>query len=123
MGCGTGIHTLMALKNGAKKVFAIEMNPLIEVAREVIFDNGLGDKVQFIMGDSLEVEIPEKVDVIIANLGFLGSLESLPDAYKRFLKPNGLMIPDSTQMHFTPIEDDEFYRDMIQFLAPTQIGF
>ncbi|MCB0356771.1 MAG: 50S ribosomal protein L11 methyltransferase [Bdellovibrionales bacterium] len=123
LGCGTGVHTLMALGYGAKKVYAIEINPLIEVAREVIADNHCADKVEFIMGDSLNIDLPERVDVIISNLGFLGSLESLTDAYRRFLKPNGTMIPDNCQLHFTPVSEDNFYKKMIQFWDQQHMGF
>lgn len=123
LGCGTGIHTLMALKAGAKKVYSIEINPMIEIAREVIANNGFQDRVEFLMGDSLQLELPEKVDVIISNLGFLGSLENLPHAFKKFLKPNGIMIPDSAQMHFSPVNEEAFYKRMVNFWEQQPLGF
>ncbi|TSC94016.1 MAG: protein arginine N-methyltransferase 1 [Parcubacteria group bacterium Licking1014_1] len=42
IGTGTGILAMMAAKFGAKQVFAIESYPIINIAREIARDNGLG---------------------------------------------------------------------------------
>lgn len=123
LGSGTGIHSLVAIKLGAKKVYAIEAKPIVEAARKVAEDNGMLDKIEFIYGDSLEIELPEKVDVIISNIGFLGTIDSVPDAVKRFLKPEGRCVPDQVGMTFVPVNTKKFYEDNVSFWAEDHYGF
>ena len=47
VGCGTGILSIFAVRfGGAKLVYAVDASQIINVAREVVFDNGLGDQVK-----------------------------------------------------------------------------
>lgn len=123
LGAGSGIHTLFALKAGASKVYAIESDTIIETAKEVIADNGYSNQVIFVEGDSSVVELPEKVDVIITNIGFLHTVNCLPDARKRFLKPGGKLIPSSAQLSFVPVLVDDFYKKQIEFWDTEKFGF
>ena len=99
VGTGTGYFALVAAKLGARHVYAIEPNPAIQIGREAAADNGLADRITFIQGMSNNVKLPEKVDVIISDIG--GALPlcgpligSLADARERFLKPDGIMLPE-----------------------------
>ncbi|MEZ4872757.1 MAG: class I SAM-dependent methyltransferase [Bdellovibrionales bacterium] len=121
IGTGTGIHAMFAAQAGASKVYAVDVDPMIALAKEAARANGF-DQIEFIQMDSLQLELPEKVDVIIANLGFLGSIETLPDARKRFLKPDGRMIPDALQMTFVPLVKNEFYNSTVGFWGQPQFG-
>jgi precorrin-6B methylase 2 len=123
LGTGSGIHTLFALKAGASKVYAIESDAIIEIAKEVIEENGYTSQVEFLHGDSTNIELPEKVDVIITNIGFLYTVNCLPDARKRFLKPGGQMIPSSVELSFVPVMADEYYKKQIGFWDTEKFGF
>ncbi len=123
LGSGSGLHAMYAVRLGASKVYAIEAKPIIELAKKVAIDNGMSEKIEFIYGDSLEVELPEKVDVIVTNIGFLGTIESLPDAAMRFLKPGGSVIPDQLQLNFTPVDVKTFYEDTVNFWSSSKFGF
>jgi len=99
IGTGTGYFALVAAQLGARHVYAIEPNPAIQVGREAAVDNGLADRITFIQGMSNNVDLPEKVDVIISDIGgalpLCGPLiRSLADARERFLKPGGIMLPE-----------------------------
>jgi type I protein arginine methyltransferase len=46
VGCGTGILSMFCAKAGAKMVIAVDNSNIIDKAREIVFDNGLGDTVK-----------------------------------------------------------------------------
>lgn len=90
IGAGPGIFTLVACQAGARKVYAVEPDGSIEVAREAVAANGFADRVEFIQALSTEITLPEKVDVIVADLHgalplFGSCVASLQDARNRFL--------------------------------------
>ena len=111
LGCGTGILSLFACMAGARRVYAVEAEPVIEIAKRVIEDNGYTDRIIFMNDWSTYVELPEKVDVIvtetIGNLGFEeGILDWVADARKRFLKDGGRVIPQEVELFMAPVRYD-----------------
>ena len=74
IGSGTGVLSLFAVMAGASRVYSIEREQIIEIAREIASQNGVSDSIVFIEGSPLEVEIPERADVLITetigNVGF-----------------------------------------------------
>lgn len=117
LGCGPGILSFLAVKAGAKKVYAIEKMDSINLAREIAKRNGIADKIVFIEGVSKDVTLPEKVDVIVSET--LGSfaveentLEFTIDARKRFLKQDGRLIPEALKLWVAPVENSRAYEKM-----------
>ena len=45
MGTGPGIMALLACRFGARKVYAVEPEPIIQVAREIAISNGFADRL------------------------------------------------------------------------------
>lgn len=114
VGAGTGILAFFACQAGAKRVYAIEQREVIESAREIGKANGLEDRIVFINKLSTQVELPEKVDVIVSDIfgNFCleeGLLDSTIDARERFLKPGGRMIPYHVKMFIVPVQSEEIY--------------
>ncbi len=98
IGTGTGVLSVFAAKAGASRVYAIEQEPIIGVAREIASRNGLSDIITFIQGSSLEIDLPEKADVLITEtIGNMaldeGIITWIVDGRERFLKPRGIAIP------------------------------
>lgn len=98
IGTGTGIFSLLACQFGAKKVYAIEPSNAIHLAKEIAKINGYQNKIDFIQDLSTEINLPEKVDIIISDLRgvlplFNTHISSIIDARKRFLASNGVLIP------------------------------
>jgi protein arginine N-methyltransferase 1 len=98
IGCGPGILSLLACRAGASKVYAVEPNDIIQLARETAADNGLLNRIEFIQALSTEIELPERVDGIVADIhGVLPlhgkSIISILDARDRLLKHDGWIIP------------------------------
>ena len=96
VGTGTGILALFAVQAGARKVYAVEASESAEVARTLVAANGYADKIEIIQGKLEEINLPEKVDIIISEpIGFLlvheRMLETYAVARERFLKPGGWM--------------------------------
>ncbi len=111
LGCGTGVLSLFACMAGARRVYAVEAEPVIEIAMRVIEDNGYADRIIFLNDWSTYVDLPEKVDVIvtetIGNLGFEeGILDWVADARRRFLKDEGRVIPQEVELFMAPVRYD-----------------
>lgn len=117
LGCGTGILAFLACRAGAARVYAIEMGPVIEIARTLCRDNGLQDRIVFFEELSTRVSLPQPVDVIvtetIGNFGVdEGILGSLIDARTRFLKPGGQIIPRTLELWAAPVELPGVYQGL-----------
>jgi protein arginine N-methyltransferase 1 len=98
IGTGTGILAMLACRFGARRVFAVEPGDVIELAREFAAANGFAERIEFIQGVSTAVELPERADVIVAEIHgilplFEKSIVTLIDARTRLLAPGGTMIP------------------------------
>lgn len=98
---GTGKDLVLSrfcLEAGAKKVYAIEaMDEPFQLARETANKLGFQYKLVLIHGNSRTLELPEQVDICVSEIiGTIGGSEGvatvLNDA-RRFLKPDGIMIP------------------------------
>ncbi|HEV7808452.1 MAG TPA: class I SAM-dependent methyltransferase [Solirubrobacteraceae bacterium] len=109
LGTGTGILARWALQNGAARVYGIELNEdILAAAVERLATAGYGASFKPIHGMSLDVSLPEPVDVIVSEtLGNLadneGTVEILDDARRRFLAPGGLMIPARVESYLVPV--------------------
>ena len=98
LGCGSGLLGLMALRAGAGKVYFVEEGSIVDVARRTVASAGLDGRAEFFQESSFELELPERVDIILCDhvgyFGFdYGILELLADARGRFLKPEGIVVP------------------------------
>jgi len=109
LGTGTGILAEWALINGAARVYGLECNrDLLAATVERLGAAGYGASFTPIEGMSLDVALPEAVDVIVSEtLGNLadneGMVEILDDARRRFLAPGGLMIPSRVESYLVPV--------------------
>ena len=81
VGAGTGILGIWAAKAGAKKVYCVEATYMAEHATTVAAANGVGDVVEVIQATMEDVELPEKVDIIVSEwMGYLLLRESMLDS-------------------------------------------
>ena len=108
VGTGSGILAIWAAQAGAKKVYAVEATYMATHARKLIKANGLDDVIEVIQSTVEEIELPEKVDVIISEwMGYFLLRESMFDsvilARDRWLKEGGAMFPSHAKMYLAPI--------------------
>lgn len=116
VGAGTGILSLFAAGAGARKVYAIERTKIIALARQLIAANRAEEQVQIIHGDVENVELPEPVDLIVAewmggNGVDEGFLPAVLLARDRWLKPGGKMLPERVSAWLAPVWDSELESD------------
>ena len=114
LGAGTGIFALLACQAGARKVYAIEPNAAIHVARQIAADNGFADRIEFIQDFSTKITLPEKAHVIFSDLRgrlplYNGHLKTLTDAQQRLLAPGGILIPQRDTLWAAVVAAPELY--------------
>jgi protein arginine N-methyltransferase 1 len=118
LGSGPGFFALLACRLGASHVYAIEPGDVIEIARRAASANGFADRVTCIQELSMNVELPEKADVIVSDLRgilpwFQQHLPSIQDARKRFLKPGGRLIPQRDFLWSALVSAPEKYEELV----------
>lgn len=124
LGAGTGIFALLACQLGARRVYAIEPDEAIQVAREIASANGFADRIEFIQRLSADVTLPERADVIVADIGgvlpwFGRHLPAIADARRRFLAPGGAMIPACDTVWAAVVDAPDLYE---RFADPWKAG-
>ena len=118
IGTGTGMHALLACKFGARKVYAIEPNEAIHLARELAQVNGYADRIELFQDVSTRVTLPEKADVIVSDLrGVLPlygqHIPAIIDARQRHLVPGGALIPIRDIVWVSLVESAKVYNELI----------
>lgn len=78
MGTGSGILAMLAARAGAKKVYAVEIDPNnIKTLRNTFKKNGFEKIIEVVEGSILEARLPEKVDVVIGEMIATALIEEL----------------------------------------------
>jgi precorrin-6B methylase 2 len=118
LGAGTGILSFLACAAGARHVYAIEAGEAIAYGELVASSAGLLDRVRFIREPSSQVTLPERADVLVADIHDTfglqtGGLGALIDARDRLLKPGGSLIPSSIELFVSPVEAHDLYRKTV----------
>ena len=92
VGTGSGILSIAAVKLGARKVTAVDIDhTVIPIARRNAEMNGVADKIELLAGDITAVPPVRKFDVVVANILTKIIVPMLPDIKAR-LKPGGEAI-------------------------------
>jgi Ribosomal protein L11 methyltransferase (PrmA) len=117
IGCGHGVLACLAARAGASRVYAIEETRMIEVARDIARLNRMDDRIVFVEGNSLDVELPERADVIYADLMGpdplgAGLLVYARDAALRFLHPGGVLIPSRLTLLAVGVDSERIVREV-----------
>ncbi len=114
LGAGLGIHGLVAAAAGAKRVYLVEPEPVVQIAQEVARANGVDGRIVVMEGTIEELELPEQVDLIVSvmagNLLFSEDLlPSLFHARDRYLKPGGRLVPDCAELLLAPVSAPDLH--------------
>jgi enediyne biosynthesis protein CalE3 len=111
IGAGTLPLTALALRHGAARVYAVEADPqLAAMADRIIQASGWTDRVTLVPGDARTVRLPERVDVVVAELmGNLGPEEDMSRllrtvARRSLRRPGGTVIPERLVTYLAPVE-------------------
>jgi len=127
IGSGPGVMAFLACQLGAARVYAIEPDPSIEVAKRLAVTNGFADRIVFLRKLSTEVELPEQGDVLLSDLrGQLPlhqtHIPSIRDARTRLLKPCGQQLPQRDRLMVGLSRDEESYRAVVRPWEANEYG-
>ena len=117
LGCGPGVFALLACKLGARKVYAVEPENVIAIAREAAAANGYADKIEFIEDHSTKIALPEPATIIVSDLRgvlpwFQQHITSIIDARERLLARGGTLIPRRDMLWATVVESADRYEEL-----------
>jgi SAM-dependent methyltransferase len=118
IGTGSGPLARFAAAAGAARVHGVEQHEeILKYAERFNQTEGIAHIVRLIHGDSRNVTLDERVDVIVAELiSSLGNDEAmsgiLEDARDRFLKPGGRIIPSHVDVFICPVSAPEAHRSI-----------
>eukprot|EP00656_Telonema_subtile_P044975 TRINITY_DN51241_c0_g1_i1.p1 TRINITY_DN51241_c0_g1~~TRINITY_DN51241_c0_g1_i1.p1 ORF type:complete len:316 (-),score=92.31 TRINITY_DN51241_c0_g1_i1:204-1151(-) len=112
VGAGTGILSIWAARAGARKVYAVEATGTANHARDLVAANGMGEVVEVIQAKMEDVELPEKVDIIVSEwMGYFLVYESMLDtvilARDKWLLPGGALYPSHAQVFMAPLKSPD----------------
>jgi hypothetical protein len=112
VGAGTLIMSMLALRHGARHVYAIEADPEVcAIAQRVAESNHLHGRLTLIHGDARSVRLPEQADVVVSEMmGNLGPEEEMAGIVaavaRSNLRPGGRIIPERVATYLRAIEFD-----------------
>ncbi|GAA6014374.1 hypothetical protein JCM10207_005440 [Rhodosporidiobolus poonsookiae] len=120
VGCGTGILSMFAAKAGARKVYAVDASNVAYKAMRNVKANGFEGTIEVLKGKVEEINLPEKVDVIISEwMGYCLLYECMLDsvlyARDKWLAPGGLMVPSQTSILVAAYAGAPLVRDRVEF--------
>lgn len=118
IGTGPGAFALLACKAGARKVYAIDTESVVEFGRQFAETNGYSERIEFLRGDSRQLLLPERVNVIVSDIRgalplFGQGIHVLNDARSRFLAEQGRMIPERDKLIAALVEAPESYERIV----------
>jgi protein arginine N-methyltransferase 1 len=118
IGTGPGIFAMEAARLGARRVFALDTDPVIEVGRETARRNKLFDRIEFIEADSTSIDLPERADVIVSDIRgalplFSNHIPTIIDARTRHLREGGALIPAQDELFVALVDAQDRYRDNV----------
>jgi protein arginine N-methyltransferase 1 len=118
LGCGPGVFALLACKLGARRVYAVEPNNVVGLAREAAAANGFADRIEFFEKLSTDIVLPEPATIIVSDLRgvlpfFQQHIPSIIDARKRLLARDGVLIPRRDVLWAAVVEAPEQYAELV----------
>lgn len=118
LGAGLGMLGFMAAKAGARKVYLVEPEGVIEVARKVAAANGF-ENVECIQATAETLKLKEKPDIILSVFtgNFLLTEDLLPSLFHardHLLAPGGTLLPDRGRIMVAPVCAPPYYRENIE---------
>jgi precorrin-6B methylase 2 len=124
IGTGTGILAVEAARAGARHVYAVEQGRIATAAAEVLAANGVADRVDLLRGRSTTLELPERADVLVAEVignDPLGEdlLSTFRDAHRRLLKKGARLVPHAVHVVAQPVDLPDEYLAVNTFTETT----
>lgn len=118
LGCGPGVFALLACKLGARRVYAVEPENVIAIAREAAAANGYADRIEFFEDFSTGITLPEPATIIVSDLRgvlpwFQQHIPAIIDARERLLVRGGTLIPRRDILWAAVVESVGRYQEIV----------
>ena len=118
LGCGAGVFAVLACKLGARRVYAVEPESVIGLAREIAVANDCADRIEFFDKLSTEIALPEPAGIIVSDLRgvlpwFEQHIPSIIDARTRLLARGGVLIPRRDILWAALVEAPAQYAELV----------
>ena len=109
VGAGSGLLSMLCVRAGARRVYALERSTMALLAKRLIERNHMSAQIQLIQVHSRNWQPPEQADVILCEtLGFAtldeGFRASMVDARERMLRPGGSLLPGAVRILAAPVQ-------------------
>ncbi len=86
---------------------------MAQYAQMLVMANNVQDRITVMPGKIEEIELPQKVDIIISEpMGYMLYNERMLETYlhaRKWLKPGGKMFPTQGDLHVAPFSDEALY--------------
>ncbi|MBM3907611.1 MAG: 50S ribosomal protein L11 methyltransferase [Gemmatimonadetes bacterium] len=117
LGAGFGFFAVLAAKLGARRAFAIETEDAIGLGPALAQANGVDDRVTFLQGDSRQVTLPERANLLVEDVRGVLPLHSeriklLVDARERLLTPEARLIAVRDRLWAAPAREAQRVREV-----------
>ncbi|NIP58869.1 MAG: hypothetical protein GWM92_03435, partial [Gemmatimonadetes bacterium] len=108
LGTGLGTFAHFAVRAGARRVWAVDSDPVVHVARTVARANGIDDRIEFLRGRIPELQLPEPIDVLVfedfpSRLLDDRTFRLLDDLGERCLAPDARTVPLGARLRLAPV--------------------
>jgi SAM-dependent methyltransferase len=128
LGAGAGLHGLMAAKAGARRVYLVEPEGVVTLAREAAQHAGVADRIEILQQRIEDVRLPQPVDLIVSVFtgNLLYSEDLLPllfEARDRLLKPGGRVLPGRSRLLLAPLSAPALHDKHIARWSSQPSGF
>lgn len=128
VGTGLGTFAFFAADAGAAEVYAVDSDPVIHVARAVARLNGYAERVRCVRGSIPEVDLPERVDVVIfedfpARLLSGGVVRLLRAVHQVYAAPGARTVPEAAELFVAPVGSDELWEAEIAPFGPSDTAY
>lgn len=113
VGAGSGILSFFAAQAGARRVYAVEASSMAQSCETLVKSNNMDHIIKVLAGKIEDIELPEKVDLIISEpMGYMLLNERMLETFlhaKKFLKQGGKMFPTKGDLHIAPFTDEALF--------------
>src|SRR5215204_150904 len=118
LGSGPGVFALLACKLGARRVYSVEPESVISLAREAAAANGFADRIEFFENLSTDITLPEPASIIVSDLRgvlpwFQQHIPAIMDARARLLARGGVLVPRRDILWAAVVEAPDRYEEII----------
>lgn len=123
VGTGLGTFAAFAVEAGASRVWAVDADPIVHVAKAIAELNGYADRVEFVRGRVPAVDISDPCDVVLYEdfpprvLGPAG-FRMLRAVREHFLAPGARVVPRTARIFLAPVASSRLRREILSFDDP-----